>query len=357
MTQLIARGQKVDTVFELLGSNENAMTYSLGWALAECDVFSQKLAEMLGLNGGFSDAMLIRLQKFDPQKGFTDIEIIDPGRFHIIIEAKRGFNIPCRDQIKKYADWLLRLDTKAKKMLLVLAESDRKEQWLPQQVREHVQEHVKQVREHVQEHVKQVEVKAISWKQFQNMANECVAKASKHSEKRLLRQLIEYLEKVTTMQNQTSNLVYVVSANDHVFFKDIGLNFIDVIEKRQKYFHPVGKGWPIEPPNYIAFRYRGKLQSIHHIESYTVIEDFQEAFNLPSPHLIDPPHYLYELGSAIHPPKEVRTSDKSKGYTQIQQSAHCECFIDLLLTCDSISEASAKTKLRRNAEGENPEDA
>ena len=348
MTQLFVRKQKVDTVFELLGSNENAMTYSLGWALAECDAFSQKLAEMLGLSGGFSDAMLIRLQKFDPQKGFTDIEIIDPGRFHIIIEAKRGFNIPCRDQIKKYADRLR--DTKAKNMLLVLAESDRKEQWLPQQVREHVQEHV-------QEHVKQVEVKAISWKQFQNMANDCMTKASKHSEKRLLRQLIQYLEKVTTMQNQTSNLVYVVSASDDVFFKDIDLSFIDVIEKCQKYFHPVGKGWPIEPPNYIAFRYRGKLQSIHHIESYTVIKDFQEAFNLPSPHLIKPPHYLYELGPAIHPPKEVRTNDKYKRYTQIQQAARRECFIDLLLTCDSVSEAFAKTKRRMNGEGENLEDA
>ena len=341
MTQLFVRKQKVDTVFELLGSNENAMTYSLGWALAECDVFSQKLAEMLGLSGGFSDAMHIRLQEFAPQKGFTDIEIIDPGRFHIIIEAKRGFNIPGLGQLKKYAGRLL--DTlKARKMLLVLAESDRKEQWLAR---------------HVPEHVKQVEVKAISWKQFQNMANECVAKAKKHSEKRLLRQLIGYLEKVTTMQNQTSNLVYVVSANDHVFFKDRDLSFIDVIEKHQKYFHPVGKGWPIEPPNYIAFRYRGKLQSIHHIESYTVIKDFQEAFNLPSPHLIKPPHYLYELGPAIHPPKEVRTSDKSKGYTQIQQAARCECFIDLLLTCDSISEALEKTKLRKKAEGENLEDA
>ena len=347
MTQLSVHGQKVDTVFELLGSNENAMTYSLGWALAECDVFSQKLAEMLGLSGGFSDAMHIRLQEFAPQKGFTDIEIIDPGRFHIVIEAKRGFNIPSTDQLEKYADRLLGSpDTKAKKMLLVLAESDRKEQWL-----------ARQVREHVQEHVKQVEVKAISWKQFQNMANDCVAKAKKHSEKRLLRQLIGYLKKVTTMQNQTSNLVYVVSANNYVFFKDIGSSFIDVIEKHQKYFHPVGKGWPIEPPNYIAFRYRGKLQSIHHIESYTVIKDFQEAFNLPSPHPTNSPHYLYELGSAIHPPKEVRTIDKSKGYTQIQRAARCECFIDLLLTCDSVSEASAETKLRRNAEDKNLKDA
>ncbi len=332
MTQLMVHRQKVDTVFELLGNNENAMTYSLGWALAECDVFSQQLAAMLGLSEGFSDAMHIWLQKHDPQKGFTDIEIVDPGRVHIIIEAKRGFNIPLFDQLEKYADRLLAShETKAKKMLLVLAESDREEQWLAQ---------------HVPDQVKQVEVQAISWKQFQNMANNCLTKTSKHSEKWLLRQLIGYLEKVTTMQNQTSNLVYVVSASHDVFFEDIGLSFIDVIEKRQKYFHPVGNSWPIEPPNYIAFRYDGELQSIHHIESYTVIEDYQEAFRLPSSLPIGEKHYLYELGAAIRPPKKVRTYDETQGYMQIQRAKRCECFIDLLLTCDSVSEAFAKTKLR-----------
>jgi len=332
MTQLMVHGQKVDTVFELLGNNENAMTYSLGWALASCDVFSQQLAAMLGFSKGFSDAMHIRLQEYTSQKGFTDIEIVDPGECHIVIEAKRGFNIPSLDQLEKYADRLLAsADKKAKKLLLILAESDREEQWLTQ---------------HVPNDVKQVEVLAISWKKFQKMANDCLAKTSKHSEKRLLSQLIEYLEKVTTMQNKTSNLVYVVSVSDDIFFKDAGISFVDVIEKHQKYFHPVGNRWPIEPPNYIAFRYYGKLQSIHYIESYTVIEDYQEAFNLPSSHPTGGKHYLYTLGTAIYPPKEIRTLDKAKGYTQIQQSNRCECFIDLLLTCDSVSEAFAKTKLR-----------
>lgn len=334
MTKLTAHGQKVDTVFELLGNNENAMTYSIGWALAECDIFNQQLAIMLGLSEGFSDAMHIRLQEYASQKGFTDIEIVDPGRVHIVIEAKRGFNIPSSLQLEKYADRLIASpDTKAQKMLLVLAESDREEQWLAQQV---------------PDQVKQVEVQAISWTQFQRMANDCVTKASKHSEKRLLRQLVEYLGKVTTMQNQTSNLVYVVSVSGDIVFKEVGLSSVDVIEKHQKYFHQVGNHWPIEPPNYIAFRYAGKLQSIHHIESYTVIEDYQNAFNLPSPHPIEKKHYLYDLGPAICPPKEVRTIDKAKGYTQIQRSARCECFIDLLLTCDSVSEAFAKTKIRLN---------
>lgn len=38
-----------------------------------------------------------------------------------------------------------------------------------------------------------------------------------------------------------------------------------------KHFHPVGgKVWVKDLPNYIAFRYDGKLQSIHHIEGYKV---------------------------------------------------------------------------------------
>ncbi|MCG2728873.1 MAG: hypothetical protein L6276_01100, partial [Acetobacterium sp.] len=44
--------------------------------------------------------------------------------------------------------------------------------------------------------------------------------------------------------------------------ESFGLSWIDIVEKRNKYFHPMGmNGWPKEPPNYIAFRYYGKLQS------------------------------------------------------------------------------------------------
>lgn len=331
MTQLIKYGQKVETFFDLLGNDENAMTFSLGWALSESDTLCQKLAAMLCLGDNFSDAMHLRLQEYEFQKGISDIEIVDPGRFHIVIEAKRGFNIPLSDQLEKYAERLSsNRDPKARKMILVLAESDREEQWLPR---------------HVPANVCQVEVQAISWKQIRDMAEECVGLATKLSEKLLLRQLIDYFRKVTTMQNKMSNLVYVVSASNKVIFKDVGTTFIDVIEKHQRYFHPVGKSYPVDPPNYIAFRYHSKLQSIHHIDSYTIIEDYQIPFDLPNPFPIDK-HYLYELGPAIKPAKEIRTNDKAKGFTQITMSARRWCFIDLLLTCDSISEALVKTRQR-----------
>ena len=57
-------------------------------------------------------------------------------------------------------------------------------------------------------------------------------------------------------QNQNSNKVYVVSLGKTEKFK--GYTYIDVVEKFGKYFHPFGRnksGWPVDPPNYIAFRY------------------------------------------------------------------------------------------------------
>lgn len=322
MTQLMVHGQKVETVFELLGNNENAMTYSLGWALANSGSFCHALAELLSIEGGFTDAMHIRLQDHAHEKGFTDIEVIDPGKHHIIIEAKRGFTVPSMAQLEKYADRLLATnDANAKPLLVVLAESDRDETWLNL---------------NVPKSVKAIPVQSISWRRFQKMATMSSISAS-HAEKRLLSELVEYLGKVTMMQNQYSNLVYVVALGDS--FEGIPITPIDVVEVYHKYFHPVGNRWPVEPPNYIAFRYHGILQSIHHITSYKVIEDFQADFKLPSPCPAWAKSYLYELGAAITPSKEVRTFDKLKGFSQIQRSARCYCFLDLLLTCDSVSEA------------------
>ena len=338
MTQLMVHGQKVDTVFELLGNNENAMTYSLGWALAKSGFFSSALAQMLEVVNGFSNSMHIRLQDHAQEKGYTDIELIDPGEHHIIIEAKRGFTVPGKDQLEKYADRLLaRADTKAKPSLVVLAESDRDETWLEL---------------HVPPNVKGIPVRAISWRRFQSMALHSIAQAS-HEEKRLLKQLIQYLDKVTSMQNQNSNLVYVVSLNSSTF-SDSKITFIDVVEEFGKYFHPVGGskgGWPVEPPNYIAFRYHGALQSIHHIESYTAIEDYYPHFPVPENSPAGEPHYLYTLGTAIKPPHEVRTNDANGNYPNLFRSARKWCFLDLLLTCDSVAEAAGKTRERQAIAG------
>ena len=75
------------------------------------------------------------------------------------------------------------------------------------------------------------------------------------------------------MSNPRDNMVYVVSLSKAPIKADGDCTWVDVVEKDKCYFHPVGKGWPKEPLNYIAFRYDGELQGVHYIESYKVVTD------------------------------------------------------------------------------------
>lgn len=332
MNRLHYHGQAINTVFSLLGRDENAMTASLGWTLANAPAFRAALAEKLGIAEGFSDNFRLALQEHRQSKGFTDLELIDPGKHHIILEAKRGFAVPRVAQLEKYADRLIHNgDTQAQRLLLVLAESDREEQWLPL---------------HTPRSVKGIPVKTISWQQFRALATQSCCSGG-HAEKRLMRDFCHYLDEVTSMQNQNSSLVYVVVLNN----KDSGIENIkniEFVEQYRKYFHPVGGGkggWPAEPPNYIAFRYYNGLQSIHHIEDYRVINSLSEVFSDKNGEALNEPHYLYNLGPAIKPDSWKPTNNKDNGRT-IYPTGRRWCFIDLLLTCDSIADACFETKKR-----------
>ena len=141
------------------------------------------------------------------------------------------------------------------------------------------------------------------------------------------------------MQNQTSNEVYVVSLGSGNP-EDCSLTWIDIVKQKNKYFHPMGgSGWPKEPPNYIAFRYHGKLQSIHHIEGYVVMTNpHKEITEMPDKEW-DTPCFIYDLGPAIIPSKVIKTG-------KIYPSGRVWCHLDALLTCDTISEARDLTKQR-----------
>lgn len=116
-------------------------------------------------------------------------------------------------------------------------------------------------------------------------------------------------------------------------YKDCELSWIEIVNKYNKYFCPVGgNGWPKEPPNYIAFRYDGRLQAIHHIDHYTVTRNLHEQFpEMPDEELVEN-HFVYSLGPAITPSKTVKTGN-------IYRSGRVWAMLDTLLTCDSISEA------------------
>jgi len=95
VSELVVRGRPVPTVFDLLGRQENDMTFALGWGLAASEELLRSFLGRVELEAPAAD-VVIRLQEFSPAGGFTDIELIAPGRVHVIVEAKRPWTTKFR---------------------------------------------------------------------------------------------------------------------------------------------------------------------------------------------------------------------------------------------------------------------
>ena len=322
MSEIHLHGRKVQSVFHLLGEHENDLTYSLGWALAQSPHFLKAFIQTSLTIQPTIENVTIRLQHSEIDAGITDIEIESPGEFVIIVEAKRGWHLPGKAQLEKYA---ARQGFSAKKRvqrkILVLSECSR----------QYALMHLAATK------VKGIEISPVSWKEIAEVANKA-RKGSSHAEKRILSELLTYFGGVMTMQKVYSNRVYVVALGSDTP-NGWKLSWIDVVEKKHKYFHPVGgSGWPKEPPNYIAFRYHGKLQSIHHVESYTVFDDPHDEFpEIPSEKW--GPHFLYELSPPFAPAKDVKTG-------KLFRNGRVWCMLDTLFLAKTISEASDMSKQR-----------
>ena len=70
------------------------MTFAFGWCLANSESFLCKICNELGYEGDIKDCK-IDLQRHDAfATGFTDVEIIIPGKFACVIEAKKSYTLP-----------------------------------------------------------------------------------------------------------------------------------------------------------------------------------------------------------------------------------------------------------------------
>ncbi|MGV3460250.1 MAG: hypothetical protein ACO1N9_07330 [Flavobacterium sp.] len=327
MTEMSIFGNRITSVFELLGTKENNISYSVGFSLARSPAFLENFLKYLNITIPFEPKKIkIHLQEHQKNGGFTDFEIIQEGEFHLIIEAKRGWHFPGVAQVTKYVSRPTFLNSTAKdKRILVFNES------IPAYTNVHFGISV----------LLGIPVQVISWRDIQAIVQKSKV-IGKDADNRMLKELNIYLEKISTMQKKDSNWVYVVSLSKGIPDPSWAISFRDIVEKHQKYFHPVGGGkggWPPEPPNYIAFRYDGKLQSIHHIENYQVFQDPSLHFST-IPKGIWPPHYLYELGPAIRPGHTVLNGSK------IVRSMRVWAMLDLLLTCTTIADARDQSKKR-----------
>jgi hypothetical protein len=313
-------------VFDLHGSNEDDLTAALAFALSRPPALLKALLAELGLKRvGKLDEALIEIQKTEGKHGRTDIEITIPSRLKVIIEAKAGQAFPGESQLKQYKK---RLDAAKEPSTTLVALTNV------------VPDLAKKKLDLLRPKLKPLALVHISWRQVKRLALAAKKKTNGSINKRVLADLAKYLEGVLQMETKSSNYAYVlVLATGNP--KGWGLSWREIVNKKKRYFYPVGKNWP-DPPNYLAFRYDGKLQSIHHVEGWDVFTDPHEMFpEAPSDEW--QPHYNFKLGPAMRPHHDVKNGPR------IKYAMRRWCMIDTLLTCKTITDALDET-MRREKE-------
>ena len=255
MTLPLHVGSKpVATVFDLLGSAENDLTYALGWALAKAAGFARILMiDAFGQDVG--EVVAVNLQRFGPDGGFTDIEVVATGG-HLIVEAKRGWQVPQLVQLERYRNRPAGVPA----VLLSLSAASR--DWALRQGR-------------LPRALGDVRVDHRSWGDLARLADTSANRATGTS-KQLLRDLALYTKGVSRIRDVSSNWAYcVVLAQARMHGSTA--TWMDVPLVHRRYTHPYDKHWPTTPPNYLAFRWRGKVRQFNHVENTLVVDDLSEA--------------------------------------------------------------------------------
>ncbi len=328
MARLLLRNTEVATVFNLLGTKENDLSYSLGWALTRCPPL---LAAVVKVFAGLSvdpkeiNGIVVRLQEHDrSDRGYTDLEIVVPNHCYLVIEMKRGWNLPDEKQLARYADREgFRDPTYPVRRLVTLSEcSPSYAEWKCP--------------------VKNFRAAALchhNWEHLLRAITVCRSQCD-HKQKRLLDEFQSYITNAVTMRSIDTNRVWVVALTDDTM-PGWTITFKDVVDDHRKYFQKVSKG---NPATYIAFKYKSRLHSIHFVEKYEEIMDATPFFDQPNGEPFPEPHYLFSLGPPIRPAHEVK-------YGKIWNPGRVYCMLDTLLTCNTIEEAVKETKRREELYG------
>lgn len=322
MSELLLHGRPVPTVFDLLGRDENDMTFALAWGMAQSQGFLGDVVEAVTDNRIPASDAVVNLQRHDKLGGFTDVEVSVPGEVHLIFEAKRGWNLPSDEQLRLYAGRLDQTEARDRRLVVLT-------QWGAQAF----------VSSRLGEWDLPYPRVALGWERIVKLAQRR-ARSGPLAERRLLRELQTYFASVADMRDIDSNQAYLVSLSGGTL-EAWPMSMRQVVEDHRRYFFPIGRGgWPKVPPNYMAFRYDGRLQSIHHVDDYAIGTEMGDF--LPGVPATDwDPHYVLTLGPPIRPAAPVPNGPS------IKRAMRTWIDIDVLLTSPTITDALKATRARR----------
>ena len=117
-------------------------------------------------------------------------------------------------------------------------------------------------------------------------------------------------------------------------------NFIDYVVKEGVYFHPFGwrKGDPVDPPNFLAFRWDGKVQRIHRVVAHEVVPNLQVRWpSVPEDEDTIRPHAVYTLGPELPMNGPVPSGTNYR-------ASRLWVLVDQLLTSPTLKDALAASR-------------
>jgi hypothetical protein len=325
MAELVLHARAIETVFDLLGREENDMTAALGWALSRSPALLGRFVGQVVPHAGELGEVVLELQRHDAADGgYTDIELRSSD-VHVIVEAKRGWALPSRGQLRRYEARFASLPA-AHQAFVVLTQNgvgaivrNRLSGWSPPDP---------------------IVVVVLGWSELVRQALE----ASRHRgpvERHVAGELATYLRGVADMRDTNTNSVHVVSLRREPWAGwPANLSPVDEVEQHRVYHYPTtGGNYPKIVPNYMGFRYDGKLQSIHHVDDYAIVESPFGLFPGAPDLRWDEPAYLLRLGPPFRPNHEVRTGPG------IFRAAPVTADLDLLLTCSTVPRRARRRRL------------
>lgn len=310
-----------------MGMDENSATAALGWTLSRSPILTKAFLSNIFGRVVVGDDVRIDLQRHGRERGgFTDIEIRAGADCHVIIEAKVGWIIPTTKQLERYAS---RIDTKISRVTKLVSLTAMSQAYVK-----------------LPSKIAGIETAHRSWEDIVRLASQCQKRSRDFTERLWLSQLTNHLERYMQTQDILSSLVYVVPLNTESISKGGDYSWADVVYSTAvpRYFHPVGGAkyprFPKTPQNYIGFRLRGKVESVHFVEKVEVVVDLSK-IDRRWPKGSDPA-FLYTLGPAMRPSAEIRTG-------KIYATNSHQCALDTLLSgaYSTVAEAVAETNRRK----------
>ena len=184
----------------------------------------------------------------------------------------------------------------------------------------------------------------LTWARIIALAEQSAAAGGPLHERRLLRDLADYLRSTTTMRDDpASQMTWVVPVNRHGVTAS-SLNFIETVQAGH-YYNTIGKV-PKGAFNFIGFRWRSELREIRYVEERRLFTDPHPA--MPDLFAISDDtweeHEYFKLGPPIIPAQPVP-------YGKLYAPGHHRALLDCLLTSATVAEARDRSHGRFAAAG------